>query len=136
MQEVDSEAVNEYLRRAAGDDSFSAKDFRTWAATVLAFRALQAAERPAKAADARRTVVSAVRETADRLGNTPAVARASYVHPTVLAAYLAHGGVPVAFDTPRRAVHSSAPPTPIEERALLDLLLRNAVDPAKSSGRP
>jgi Topoisomerase IB len=124
--EVDSEAVNEYLRRAAGDDSFSAKDFRTWTATVLAFRALQAAERPMSAADAKRTVVSAIRETADRLGNTPAVARLSYVHPAVLDAYLATGGVPATFASPRRAVPSLAPPTPAEEAALLDLLRAKA----------
>lgn len=136
MHEVDSEAVNEYIRRAAGDDSFSAKDFRTWAATVLAFRALQAAERPTRVADARRTVVSAVRETADRLGNTPAVARASYVHPAVLEAYLEQGGVPVAFDRPRRAVRSSAPPTPVEERALLELLRRKTADAGQPRGAP
>jgi DNA topoisomerase I len=122
VHEVDSEAVNEYLRRAAGDDSFSAKDFRTWAATVLAFRSLRAAERPAKPADARRDVVSAVRETAERLGNTPAVARRSYVHPAVLQAYLTVGGVPPTFATPRRVMPSLAPPTPAEEAALLELL--------------
>lgn len=120
--EVNSEAVNDYLRRAAGDDSFSAKDFRTWAATVLAFRALQAADRPAEAGEARRTVVFAVRATAERLGNTPTVARQSYVHPAVLKAYLGVGGVPVAFASPRRAVPPLAPPTPAEEAALLELL--------------
>jgi DNA topoisomerase-1 len=120
--EVDSEAVNEYVRRAAGDDSFSAKDFRTWAATVLAFRALKAAERPTEAGEARRTVVSAVRATAERLGNTPAIARESYVHPAVLKAYLGAGGVPAAFASPRRAIAPLAPPTPAEEAALLRLL--------------
>lgn len=122
LRVVGSEAVNEYLQRAAGDPSFTAKDFRTWAATVLAFRALQAAERPTEAAGARRTVLSAVRETAERLGNTPAVARHSYVHPGVLEAYLGVGGVPSAFASPRRAVPSLAPPTPAEEAALLKLL--------------
>ena len=122
VHEVDSEAVNDYLRRAAGDDSFSAKDFRTWAATVLAFRSLRAAERPVKLADARRDVVSAVRDTAERLGNTPAVARQSYVHPAVLRAYLAVDGVPFRFATPRRAMPALAPPTPAEEAALLALL--------------
>lgn len=122
VHEVDSEAVNDYLRRAAGDDSFSAKDFRTWAATVLAFRSLRAAERPVKLADARRDVVSAVRDTAERLGNTPAVARQSYVHPAVLRAYLAVDGVPLRFATPRRAMPALAPPTPAEEAALLALL--------------
>jgi DNA topoisomerase-1 len=122
--EVDSEAVNAYLRTAAGDDSFSAKDFRTWTATVLAFRALQAAERPTTAAEAQRAVVSAIRETADRLGNTPAVARQSYVHPAVLEAYLKAGSDTATFASPRRALPSLAPPTPAEEAALLDLLAR------------
>jgi DNA topoisomerase-1 len=120
--EVNSEGVNEYVRRAAGDQSFSAKDFRTWAATVLAFRALQTAERPVEAAEARQTVVSAVQATAERLGNTPAVARQSYVHPTVLKAYLATGGVPAAFASLRRAIPALAPPTPAEEASLLKLL--------------
>jgi DNA topoisomerase-1 len=120
--DVDSEAVNDYVRRAAGDDSFSAKDFRTWAATVLAFRALQSAERPTEARGARRTVMSAVRATAERLGNTPAVARQSYVHPAVLRAYLGAGGVPAAFASLRRTVPPLASPTPAEEAALLALL--------------
>jgi len=120
--EVDSEEVNAYLRRAAGDESFSTKDFRTWAATVLAFRALRAAERPAEPDEARRTVVSAVRAAADRLGNTAAVARQSYVHPAVLKAYLRAGGVPAAFASPRRSMPLLAPPTPAEEAALLEVL--------------
>lgn len=132
--EVDSEAVNAYLRRAAGDDAFSAKDFRTWTATVLAFRALQAAERPTSAPDAQRTVVSAVRETAERLGNTPAVARLSYVHPAVLEAYLAAGGVPAIFASPRRVVPPLSTPTPSEEAALLELL--RAKGAATDAARP
>jgi DNA topoisomerase-1 len=91
VREIDSEDVNEYIRRVSGDDAFSAKDVRTWSATVLAYRALQATAAPAKPAEARRAVVGAVRVTAERLGNTPTVARQSYVHPAILDSYLEAG---------------------------------------------
>lgn len=87
-QPIDSEDVNAYIRDATGGD-FTAKDLRTWAATMLAFRALGATRTDsageAKAPASRKQVVlEAVRETAAALGNTPAVARASYVHPALL----------------------------------------------------
>jgi len=85
--DIGSDDVNAYLRDISGAD-VSAKDFRTWAGTVLAYRALREAERAATSPAARRAVVDAVRVTADRLGNTPAVARRSYVHPAVLEAYV------------------------------------------------
>lgn len=74
---VSSDDVNDYLRDAAGTDEFSAKDFRTWIATVLAYRAMSA--------DA--PVREAVRETAEELNDTPTVIRNSYVHPTLLDAF-------------------------------------------------
>jgi len=84
VQVVSSENVNDYLRDAMGDD-FTAKDFRTWAGTVLAMRALKAVagDEPTKAG-----VKSAVAEVAAELGNTPAVARSGYIHPAVIDAYL------------------------------------------------
>jgi DNA topoisomerase-1 len=86
-QDITSDDVNAYLRSASGGD-FTAKDFRTWAGTVIAFRALRAQQPADGDAAARRTVVGAVRVTAEQLGNTPAVARRSYVHPAVLEAFL------------------------------------------------
>jgi DNA topoisomerase-1 len=131
-REIDSEDVNEYIRRVSGDDAFSAKDVRTWAATVLAYRALQAADVPSKPTEARRAVVSAVQATADRLGNTPTVARQSYVHPAILESYLEEG----AGDRPRRRrVSPEAPPTPAEEAAVLELLRTRAADARASKGR-
>jgi DNA topoisomerase-1 len=126
--DVDSDAVNEYIRAAAGHESISAKDFRTWAATVLAFRALTArAADPEARSDGG---VAAVRETAERLGNTPAVARQSYVHPAVLEAFV---GEPSAGPTQsmrqspgRSRGRTGAPPTPAEERAVLALLRAQA----------
>ncbi|HVL53619.1 MAG TPA: hypothetical protein VM344_05110, partial [Vitreimonas sp.] len=87
VRDVASDDVNEYLREVSGGD-FTAKDFRTWAGTVLAYRALRALQPAGSASAARKNVVAAIRETAGHLGNTPAVARRSYVHPAVLEAYL------------------------------------------------
>ncbi|MFE0757379.1 DNA topoisomerase IB [Inquilinus sp. NPDC058860] len=82
---VSSDDVNEYLREISGQD-FTAKDFRTWAGTLLAARLLSAADPeapPSKAA-----VVRCIREVAAQLGNTPAVCRACYVHPELVEAFL------------------------------------------------
>jgi DNA topoisomerase-1 len=129
--DVASDDVNDYLRSIAPD--VTAKDFRTWAGTVLAYRALRSLDEPATAGEAKRNVVSAIRDTADRLGNTSAVCRASYVHPIVVEAYLdprlrgallgaaaAVGGAPGQI-------------TPGEERAVVRLLERRlARDAARS----
>ena len=85
--DLTSDDVNDYLREASGID-MTAKDFRTWAGTVLAYRALRALAPVENGRAAKKNVVEAVKLTADQLGNTPAVARKSYVHPAVLDAYL------------------------------------------------
>lgn len=82
-REVESADVNAYIREIAGDD-FSAKDFRTWAATVSAARALCEAEAPTSATAARRQMNVCIRAVAGLLGNTPTVCRSSYIHPAVL----------------------------------------------------
>jgi DNA topoisomerase-1 len=84
---VDSEDVNEYLREVSGQD-FTAKDFRTWAGTVLAAWALKDFEAFDSEAQAKRNVVEAIERVAASLGNTPAVCRKCYVHPDVLDCYL------------------------------------------------
>ncbi len=84
---VDSDDVNGYLRQITGRD-FSAKDFRTWAGTVLAAVALEKRGEAATRTQAKRNVVAAVEAVAERLGNTAAIARKSYVHPAVVEAYL------------------------------------------------
>jgi DNA topoisomerase-1 len=83
---ITSGDVNAYLRETAGEE-FTAKDFRTWAGTVLAARALVGKARGSKTA-ATRTVVEAIRAVASRLGNTAAICRRCYVHPAVVDAYL------------------------------------------------
>lgn len=86
-QKITSEDVNAYLREIAGSE-FSAKDFRTWAGTVLAAMALAEYERSETKAEAKKNVVRAVEFVAERLGNTPAVCRKCYIHPVVLQSYL------------------------------------------------
>ncbi|CAO3359330.1 DNA topoisomerase IB [Azospirillum melinis] len=87
---VTSGDVNAYLREATGAD-FTAKDFRTWAGTVLAAMALREFESFDSASAAKRNVTRAIEQVATRLGNTPSVCRKSYVHPEVLDAYLEGG---------------------------------------------
>src|SRR5439155_12871200 len=84
---VESADVNEYLRAITGQD-FTAKDFRTWAGTVLAAMALQEIGVFGTQAQAKKNVVQAIERVAERLGNTPAVCRKCYVHPAVLESYL------------------------------------------------
>jgi DNA topoisomerase-1 len=84
---VGSAGVNGYLREITGQD-FTAKDFRTWAGTLLACAALQACPDFRSTAEARRNIVRAVECVAKRLGNTKAVSRKSYIHPAVFEAYL------------------------------------------------
>ncbi|HEU4537352.1 MAG TPA: DNA topoisomerase IB, partial [Polyangiaceae bacterium] len=84
---IGSADVNEYLREATGHD-FTAKDFRTWAGSVLALMALQELASFDSKAQAKRNVIAAVKHVAARLGNTPSVCRKCYIHPAVLDAYL------------------------------------------------
>ncbi len=85
-QPIRSDDVNAYLREIVGE-AFSAKDFRTWAGTVLAAVALQgfatAKEKPTK-----KNLVMAIEEVAKHLGNTPAICRKCYIHPAVMDGYL------------------------------------------------
>lgn len=100
---VESADVNAYLRDAMGED-FSAKDFRTWAGTVAAARALITLPECVSASEARRNVNTCVKAVAGVLGNTPAVCRSAYIHPAVLEAYqesrlpLKSGGEGRAFE--------------------------------------
>ena len=79
---VTSDDVNAYIREAMGEQ-FSAKDFRTWAGTVSAARALRELEPPSSPTEAKRRITVCVKAVAGLLGNTPTVCRSSYVHPRV-----------------------------------------------------
>jgi DNA topoisomerase-1 len=84
---VTSQDVNDYLREISGQD-FSAKDFRTWAGTVLAAIALTEFETFDTKAAAKRNLRDAIERVSSRLGNTPAICRKCYIHPHVLDCYL------------------------------------------------
>jgi len=145
---VSSEDVNEYLREAAGSDEFSAKDFRTWTATLFAFRAVREeiagdsiggpanADGPAAPGGRRRgpaaAVLAALRRTADELGNTLTVTRASYVHPGVLEAAVEGEAGKVAT---RRQRSAPGVPDRREELELLALLQASGRRAAASGGR-
>ena len=103
-QAVSSDDVNAYLREVSGRD-VTAKDFRTWGGTMLAAVELRAMGAPASRREADRNILRAVDAVAERLGNTRAVCRKYYVHPTLLQAYLLGHTVPqppVAAKQPRR----------------------------------
>jgi DNA topoisomerase I len=86
-QPVDSGDVNAYLREIAGED-FTAKDFRTWAGTLLAAQLLDDYPAVESATAAKAACASSVKEVARQLGNTPAICRKCYIHPAVLAGFL------------------------------------------------
>jgi DNA topoisomerase-1 len=114
-RDVRSDDVNDYLREASGAD-VTAKDFRTWHGTVIAAVEL-AAVGPQRSPNGRRKAVARVmREVAEQLGNTPAVARSSYVDPRVVDLY--HDGVTVTVPRPRRGRSERD----LAERAVLRLL--------------
>ncbi|PZF83967.1 DNA topoisomerase IB [Micromonospora deserti] len=110
-RDVRSDEVNDYLRDASGGE-MTAKDFRTWHATVLAATELATVGSQRSATARKRTVAAVMREVAELLGNTPTVARTSYVDPRVVDLY--HDGVVVPVD----------PKAPREEteRAVLELI--------------
>lgn len=115
--------INEYIKRVMGEP-FSAKDFRTWAGTLIAASALArvGAHAGENERSRKKKVVAAVKEAAEILGNTPAICRASYIYPSVLSSF--HRGRTVAAHFQKvedlekhrgRGLHRS-------ERALVDLL--------------
>jgi len=118
---IDSADINDYLHEAGGLD-FTAKDFRTWAGTILAARTLAACEPCESEKHGKRNITQAIKEVAAQLGNTPAVCRKCYVHPAVLDSY-ATGTLfdalqlrsPESLDTPLL-------PDRREEEAVLNLL--------------
>jgi DNA topoisomerase-1 len=128
---IRSDDVNAYLRAAAGAP-VSAKDFRTWAATVLAFRAFRRVDEDGTLSP-RRRVAAAIEEVAEALGNTPAVSRASYVHPAVVEAWQDGDlhAVRLATELP-----STGPPTREEEAAVIRLLERRRRRSAQVLPRP
>jgi DNA topoisomerase-1 len=85
--DIGSSDINEYLREVAGQD-FTAKDFRTWAGTVLAACALGALTSYSSSSEAKRNMLGAIDGVAALLGNTRTICRKSYIHPAVLDGYM------------------------------------------------
>ena len=116
VKAIDSADVNDYLRQITGDD-FTAKDFRTWAGTILAARFLRETAGATNSRAAKKQLVHAIARVADELGNTAAVAKKGYIHPAVIAAYLSGGLKPIRERDDPDPYKLSA-----EERSLLALL--------------
>jgi DNA topoisomerase I len=147
-QTIDSADVNDYIRGETGED-FTAKDFRTWAGTVLAAAALQTiAAESARAAGRRKMgtaranlqdVARAVEEVAARLRNTPAVCRKCYIHPAVIAAYLdgslTRPGATAQATTTKAVARGGAAALRPEEAAVLTLLRRSSADEKRQPGK-
>ena len=118
-ENVDSGDVNDYIERIA-DFPYTAKDFRTWGGTLRAATVLAELGKGKSQTERKKNVVTAVRLVAAELGNTPAIARKSYVHPVVVMKYLRSG---TTIAVPKHLQHSDngvahAP----EEEALISFL--------------
>ena len=122
---ISSQDVNDYIKTISGED-FSAKDFRTWVGTVTCALVLAASPPAESATMAKTTVNEAIKLVATRLGNTPAVCRKCYVHPSVIDHYLEEGPLAALagaviddFKVPTKALRP-------EERTVVKLLERRA----------
>lgn len=129
---LDSDDVNAYIRDATGAD-FSAKDFRTWAGTVLAALALRELEKVTTQSQAKKNVLRAIENVAERLGNTPAICRKCYIHPGVIEAYMEGGLAENLKVRAGREITNHLGDLPPEEAAVLVLLQRRLVDAAKTA---
>ena len=85
---LDSADVNDYLAEISGDH-FTAKDFRTWAGTILACTMLRTFEAFKSETEAKKNLVHAIKQVAKQLGNTPSVCRKCYIHPAIIEKYMA-----------------------------------------------
>lgn len=120
---VGSADVNEYLQEITGQH-FTAKDFRTWAGTVLASVMLREFEAFASEKEAKTNVVRAIESVAERLGNTPSVCRKCYVHPAVLDCYLSGAMLETVKQRVAQEVEEPGNTLKVEERALMEMLER------------
>ena len=120
-RDLRSDDINAYLKETTGDD-FSAKDFRTWNATVLAAVALSVSGEVAGSRTGRkRAITRAIKEVAHYLGNTPAVCRASYIDPRVFDAYQA--GLIIGKPLYEAAAVDEEGELPIHQRAIEEAVL-------------
>ncbi len=127
---IHSTDVNEYLRgvtvKSFPEAHFTAKDFRTWAGSVLACTLLRKFEGVSSESQAKKNVVAAIKEVASHLGNTPSVCRKCYVHPHVLNLYLSGEFLTEVKKEVEAKPHLPASLHP-NELDLLDLLQRKLI---------
>lgn len=120
-QTISSDDVNRYLKEISGQD-FTAKDFRTWAGTLLAAEALAGFEAFDSETTAKKNVVQAIERVAARLGNTATICRKCYVHPAVIDAYLAGDTMDTVKQRADKELAENIGDLPPEEAAVLMLL--------------
>lgn len=130
---VRSDDVNEYLGRVAGE-AFTAKDFRTWAGTVLAAQALRELEAFDSKARAKKNLVHAIESVAKMLGNTRTVCRKCYVHPAIVEAYLDGTLAASRWTRAQRVLRRSISRLRPEEALVLALLQRKLRRAAAGKG--
>lgn len=128
VMDVRRRHLNEYIQEVMGPD-YSAKDFRTWAGTLICACALARARQRVKQTmaqagpkAAKKTMVAAVREAAEHLGNTPAVARSSYIYPSVLAMFEQGKVVDRYFESVDELTQHEGPELHCSEKALLNMI--------------
>jgi DNA topoisomerase I len=126
-QSISSDDVNEYLRELTGRD-VTAKDFRTWGGTMLAAMELRRMGPPVSRREADRNILRAIDAVAERLGNTRAVCRKYYVHPTLMRAYLMGLTVPLPEPAGGREARRRQPAAALrrDEIAVLQFLQEKA----------
>jgi DNA topoisomerase-1 len=127
-QTVESADVNAYLRQICEAD-FTAKDFRTWAGTVLTAWTLREFESSGSATALRRNITAAIKRVACQLGNTPAVCRSSYIHPEILNCYSDGSLVMHLSGQIKTTSRMRLPGLTAEETAVLKLLLNRIKEP-------
>jgi len=121
QQSITSADVNAYLKEITGSD-ITAKDFRTWAGTVLAALALTEFEEFDSEAKAKKNIRAAIEKVSARLGNTPSICRKCYVHPEVFASYLDGGLLLDIKEEIEAELREDLPSLKPEEAAVLTLL--------------
>lgn len=124
---VSNRHINEYIKETMGE-RFSAKDFRTWAGTIICACALARAgtEESENSAGRKRKVVAAIKETAEMLGNTPAVCRSSYINPAVINSFKKGKIIDGHFETLEGLIAYRGRKLHGAERGLLKFLKRDA----------
>ncbi|MEP6569473.1 MAG: DNA topoisomerase IB [Acidobacteriota bacterium] len=124
---VTRQHINNYIREVMGE-KFSAKDFRTWAGTLVCACALarQGTDVAEKKAVRKRKVVEAIRETAEVLGNTPAVCRSSYICPEIIQSFESGKTINQSFNTLNELIRYRGRKLHAAEKSLLNFMKRRS----------